>query len=185
MLSALGALPAGGSSPADPGPSFTPTPAGRVLFSRAELQVLLPPPPDSANRPNLLAPPLSSSPRPAAGFVRPSGWARTENALFVGTIVSLVGLHIADYLATRDVLKTLGPEELNPLAKAFSKNGLALVAFKLGTTYLNVAGLRGIHRANKPMAWALSLVSNFLVSLTLASSLEQLDASKNSRPAQR
>lgn len=185
MLPALKALPAEHFPTAGSRLTFTPLPPLRALFTRTELLSLLPPPSAPANRLNLTAPRLSSPPRAAEVLVQPSGWAKAESALFAGTLVSLVGLNIADYLATREVLKTIGPEELNPLAKAFSRNDLALVAYKLGTTYLNVVGLRGIHRANKPMAWALSLISNFLVSYTLASSLEQLDGSGNGQPAQR
>lgn len=184
----IGPLPMGGQSAEEPRLALTALPAPNAPLTEAELLSLYPRLEDGPLRPG---PSLSTPPAPPApprmtlGLRRSSGPADAERALFAGTLISLVGLNIADSLVTRKVLREVGPEELNPLAKAFAENDMALFAFKFGSTYLNVVALKAVHRSNKPLAWALSLVSNFLVGYTLSLGLEQLDKARNDPSVQR
>jgi len=175
-------LPAGRQSAEEPRLALTDLPALNSPLTEAELLSLYPRAQDGCLQPSPSLPTPSSpptAPRMTLGLRRSSGPAAAERALFAVTLVSLVGLNIADCLVTRKVVREAGPEELNPLAKAFANNDMALFAFKFGSTYLNVVALKAVHRSNKPLAWALSLVSNFLVGYTLALGLEQMENLRN------
>ncbi|MBN2200029.1 MAG: hypothetical protein JW747_09310 [Candidatus Aminicenantes bacterium] len=180
-------LPAGQDPCSGPRLVFTALPASASLLSAAELASLLPPATSGpSGSPALSLTPRASFASPAAFAPRPlSAAAQAERVLFTGTLISLIGLNIADSLVTRKVVRSLGPEELTPLGQAFAESDMALIAFKFGSTYLNIVALRAIHRSNKPLAWALSLVSNFLVGTALAVSLEQLEGVRNGPAAQR
>ena len=100
-----------------------------------------------------------------------------ENTLFTASLVSFVGLNIADYITTRKVLQQVGQEGVNPIFRPFTKNDFAFAVFKLGTTLMSCISIWSLHDTDKPMAWVLSLISNFLVSYALAYNLEQLENS--------
>lgn len=180
-------LMAGRSAGEAPGLHLVSPPLPRTLFTPEELSQLYPlRSEDGAPRPGLAPPsPDFASWRSTIEPRKPAPLSGVENALFTGTLVSLVGLNIADALAARKVARTLSPDELNPLTRAFAKSDLALAAFKIGSTYLNIVALRGVHRTHKPMAWALSLISNFLVGYTLALSLEQIENARSNPSVQR
>ncbi|MGB9006143.1 MAG: hypothetical protein WCB96_10500 [Candidatus Aminicenantales bacterium] len=124
------------------------------------------------------APLLFDGPAGISRNFRPrSGWAVLENSLFTASLLSFVGLNIVDYLTTKKIVKELGLEAVSPLFRPLVKNDYAFAAFKIGLTLMSCLSFQSIHDTDKPMAWVLSLLSNFLVSYAVAYNLEQLENS--------
>ncbi len=111
-------------------------------------------------------------------FRPPSGWAVLENSLFTASLLSFVGLNIVDYFTTKEMVRELGAEAVSPLFRPMVKNDYAFAAFKIGLTLMSCLSFQSLHDADKPMAWVLSLLSNFLVSYAVAHNLEQLENSR-------
>ena len=162
-----------------------PLAAVEYLTEAEILSLSLPPAPQPKNMTSPSPAQPVFEPWAAYRFNRPSPLAAVEKSLFTGTLIGLVGLNIADYIITKQAIKKFGDDEMSPFLRPFAKNDFALAAFKVGTTLMSVIGLRDIHVTDKPMAWALSLISNFLVSYALANNLEQLEAAGNGSAPQR
>jgi hypothetical protein len=111
-------------------------------------------------------------------FRPPSGWAVLENSLFAASLLSFVGLNIVDYLTTQKIVGELGAEAVSPLFRPLVKNEYAFAVFKIGLTLMSCLSLQSLHDTDKPMAWVLSLLSNFLMSYAVAYNLEQLENSR-------
>jgi hypothetical protein len=111
-------------------------------------------------------------------FRPPSGWAVLENSLFTASWLSFVGLNIVDYFTTKEIVRELGAEAVSPLFRSLVKNEYAFAAFKIGLTLMSCLSFQSLHDTDKPMAWVLSLLSNFLVSYAVAYNLEQLENSR-------
>ncbi len=156
---------------------FTFIPQDSALFSEADLQMVFPQLLPLTSRPGLALSPLDGQAGGGRLSRPPSGLAIMENTLFTASLVSFVGLNIADYIITRKVLQQVGQEGVNPIFRPFTKNDIAFAVFKLGTTLMSCISIRSLHDTDKPMAWVLSLISNFLVSYALAYNLEQLENS--------
>ncbi|HEX9902278.1 MAG TPA: hypothetical protein VGB72_05400 [Acidobacteriota bacterium] len=157
---------------------FTFIPQDSALFSEADIQMTFPQPWPAPSRPGLDLPPLKGSQARGRNSRPPSSLAIMEDTLFTASLVSFVALNIADYVATRKVLQQVGPEGVNPIFRPFTKNDYAYAVFKLGYTLMSCISIKSLHDTDKPMAWALSLISNFLVSYALAYNLEQLENSR-------
>lgn len=104
---------------------------------------------------------------------------KLEGTLFEASMVSLAVLNVADYLSTRQALKYGGLAEGNPLMKPFVKNEYAFAAAKVALTVGNYFLMKKIHKSNKPMAWALSLISNFAMSYVVASNMKMIEKARN------
>jgi hypothetical protein len=158
---------------------FTFIPRNSALFSEADLQMVFPQLLSTASGPGLALLPLNGQPGLGHGPRPRSGLAVMENTLFSASLVGFVGLNVADYITTKKVLEQVGQEGVNPLYRPFTKNDFAFAAFKLGYTLMSCISLKSLHDTDKPMAWALSLISNFLVSYALAYNLEQIENGQN------
>jgi hypothetical protein len=109
---------------------------------------------------------------------RSGGWAVLENSLFTASLLSFVGLNIVDYFTTKKIVGDLGEEAVSPLFRPLVKNDYAFAAFKIGLTLMSCLSFHSLHETDKPMAWVLSLLSNFLMSYAVAYNLEQLENSR-------
>ncbi len=154
---------------------FTYIPQGSSLFSESDLQMAFPQIGIDTARPSSNAAPVAGLPGRGLSPRPPSNLAIMEKTAFTASLVSFVGLNIADYFVTRKVLKQVGLEGVNPIFRAFAKNDTAFAVFKLGYTLMSCISIYSLHDTDKPIAWALSLISNFLVSYALAYNLEQID----------
>jgi hypothetical protein len=158
---------------------FTFIPQDSALFSEADIQMTFPQPWPAFSKPGSALPALNGRPGAVQASKPPSSLAIMENTLFTASLVSFIGLNIADYVTTKKVLQQVGQEGVNPIYRPFTKNDYAFAIFKLGYTLMSCISLKSLHDTDKPMAWALSLISNFLVSYALAYNLEQLENSQN------
>lgn len=126
-----------------------------------------------------LAAPMSGSPAPvpASSFpiniVRPQGFGgdRLEKGLFTASLGAMVALNVADYLSTRQALKSSGLSEGNPLMKPFVKNPFVFAAVKGGITVLSVWSINKLFKRNRKMAWVMTTVSNFVLSYVVANNM--------------
>jgi hypothetical protein len=92
---------------------------------------------------------------------------RSQNrgsAFFSATLVSLVGLHAADYYLTVQALKYPQCREGNPLMQAVVKNAYVFAAVKLGISYLSIRYLGSLHKNNPVLAWVATTLANGLLS---------------------
>lgn len=121
----------------------------------------------------------SFSPQPTAQIpVRAGFWTTAESGLFSASLVSFGAMNVADYFLTREAMKYPDMSETNPLLRPIVKNDFTFALYKAGYIVLNSYFLSRLHGNDKPLAWALSLASNLLVSLAVSHNLEQLDKVK-------
>ena len=153
---------------------FTYIPQGSHLFSESDLQMDFLQAGVDAARLSLNPRPSSRLPGRDPGARPPSSLAIMEKTAFTATLVGFVGLNIVDYFVTKKVLEQVGPDGVNPVFRAFAKNDVAFAVFKLGYTLMSCISIYSLHDTDKPIAWALSLISNFLVSYALAYNMEQI-----------
>lgn len=111
-------------------------------------------------------------------FQRHETWDRVENSLFTTSMVTLVALNIADYLSTKEALKYGSLQEGNPIMKPFVKNDLTFAAAKIGLTVGNYYLMKKMHKNNKTLAWAVSLVSNFVMSYIVANNMKMIQKAR-------
>ena len=123
--------------------------------------------------------PAPSAGAPAVLPVRPSFWRTAESSLFAGTLVSFAALNVADYLLVRERQKYPELGEVNPVLGPIVKNPWAFALYKIGTVALNSISLANLHRFDKPVGWAMSLVTNLLMALTVSSLADELAAVRN------
>ncbi|OGD27328.1 MAG: hypothetical protein A2Y56_00085 [Candidatus Aminicenantes bacterium RBG_13_63_10] len=119
--------------------------------------------------------PAPSAGSPAVLPIRPSFWRTAENSLFAGTLVSFAALNVADYLLVRERLNYPELGEVNPILGPIVKNPWTFALYKIGTVALNSISLASLHRFDKPVGWAMSLVTNLLMALTVSSLSDELD----------
>ena len=131
----------------------------------------------SAVAPVQAAPKININPqREFSGLVKGQ---KLESALFASSLVALTALNVADYLSTRQALKSSGLQEGNPLMKPFVKNAALFAAVKGGTTALSVWGMNKMFRkGNKTTAWVLSLASNFILSYVVSNNMKLIQKAK-------
>lgn len=121
----------------------------------------------------------SLSPQPTALIpVRAGFWTTAKSGLFAASLASFMAMNAADYFLTREAMKFPEVSETNPLLRPIVKNDIVFALYKAGYVVLDTFLLSRLHGKNKPLAWALSLASNILVSLAVSHNLEQLDKVK-------
>jgi len=86
---------------------------------------------------------------------------------------------VADYLSTRQALKSTGLKEGNPLMKPFVKNAALFAVVKGGTTALSVWGMNKMFRkGDKTTAWVLTMASNFILSYVVSNNMRLIQKAK-------
>ena len=109
----------------------------------------------------------------------PIGQNNLENTLYTSSLISFVALNVADYYSTVKGLKYEGVEEANLLMKPFTKNKVLFAAVKLGLTACNVHFMRKLHKKNKGLAWAFSLLANFAVSYVVVNNMKIIEQARS------
>lgn len=99
---------------------------------------------------------------------------KTENTLFTSSLVTFAVLNVADYFSTRQALKYPGIQEANPFMEPFVKSPYVFAAIKLGSTVLGYYSMKKLFKKDKKIAWALSLVSNFVLSYVFVKNLQSI-----------
>ncbi len=99
---------------------------------------------------------------------------RIENSLYTTSLIALTALNVADYFSTLKALKYEGLKEANPLMKPFTKNTYLFTAVKLGLTAYNFHYMKNLHRKNKRLAWAVSLIANFAMTYIVANNIRMI-----------
>jgi len=155
------------------------------LAQRDDEQILLTEPPDNTLSLGTLSGTLEGF-GPASGPrfslqtapqipVRASFWTTAESGLFTASLASFAAMNVADFFLTREALKYPGMSETNPLLRPIVKNDFTFGLYKTGYIFLNSYLLSRLHGNDKPLAWALSLASNLLVSLAVSHNIDQLN----------
>ena len=142
-----------------------------VPASSLSLPVVLPAAPAQAEQKINIVPQ-----RDFGGFVRGE---KLESALFTSSLVAMTALNVADYLSTRQALKSTGLKEGNPLMKPFVKNAALFAVVKGGTTVLSVWGMNKMFRkGDKTTAWVLTMASNFILSYVVSNNMKLIQKAK-------
>jgi hypothetical protein len=100
------------------------------------------------------------------------------DSLYNASLISLVALNAADYFSTLEALKSPGVEEKNPLLKSVVKDPYAFAAVKIGFTALACYNLKTLHKKSRPLAWALSIVSNLACSYIVSNNFRIINRCK-------
>jgi hypothetical protein len=123
--------------------------------------------------------PAGFAPQPAVQTpVRAGFWTAAESGLFTASLVSFAAMNVADFFLTREAMKYPGMSETNPLIRPIVKNDFTFALYKTGYVALTSYLLGRLHASDKPLAWALSLASNLLISLAVSHNIGQLDKVK-------
>jgi len=104
------------------------------------------------------------------------------NAFFAATMVSLVGLHAADYYLTVQALKYPQCREGNPLMQLVVKNNYVFAAVKLGISYLSVRYLQSLHKNNPVLAWVATTLANGLLTYAVVNNWNAIQKVKRFQP---
>ena len=88
---------------------------------------------------------------------------RTENTLFIITLVTFATLNVADFYSANKALKFKCLKEANPLLRPLTKNTVLFATVKLGITAFNCHLLKKLYKKNKIMAWTVCIASNFVM----------------------
>lgn len=98
-----------------------------------------------------------------------------ENSLYTTSLVTLTALNVADYFTTMKALDYEGLREANPLMKPFTKNAALFAVVKVGLTVYHLHFMKNLYRKDKRLAWAVSLMANFVLSYIVANNLRMID----------
>lgn len=98
-----------------------------------------------------------------------------ENSLYTTSLVTLAALNAADYFTTMKALDYEGLREANPFMKPFTKNAALFAAVKVGLTAYHLHFMKNLYRKDKRLAWAVSLMANFVLSYIVANNLRMID----------
>lgn len=100
------------------------------------------------------------------------------DSLFNASLVSLIGLNIADYFSTREALKHDHLQEANPIMKPFVKDPYVFAAVKIGLTAFSFVNLKNLYKKNKPLAWILSMASNLAMSYIVSNNFRLIQQAR-------
>lgn len=89
---------------------------------------------------------------------------QVRRSLYTTSLITLVGLNVADYFSTKEALKYNGLKEGNPIVKSFVKNDILFAAVKLGLTAYSYHFMQRLYKKNKEVAWVVSIVANLALS---------------------
>ncbi len=113
---------------------------------------------------------IISGPRPAS--------TNLESTVFSANLLYMTALNVADYFSTRAALKYEGMVEANPLMRPFVKNDMVFAAVKLGFTVSNYFIMKRLFNKNKPLAWAVSIATNAVMSYVVVSNLQKIQGAQ-------
>lgn len=114
-------------------------------------------------------------PKPALALGHPADPGKT---FFDVNLVALVALNVADYVSTREALKSSSLSEVNPLMKPFVNSPVAFAAIKIGTTALTYWSFKALFKRNRTMAWILTTASNVVLSYIVANNIQMIERAK-------
>jgi len=100
------------------------------------------------------------------------------DAIYDVSLLSYLALNVADYVSTRECLKYPGLSEGNPMMKPFVKNPYAFAAVKAGLSAVSYLSMKKMYQRSKPLAWAVSLVSNMALSYVVSNNYRLLQQAK-------
>jgi len=100
------------------------------------------------------------------------------DTLFTVSALSLVALNIADYFSTKEALTHPGLSEGNPLMKPFTKNPVVFAAVKAGISVFSYWSMKGLYKKSKPLAWVVSLATNFAMSYVVSNNIRLINQVK-------
>ncbi len=128
---------------------------------------------------SLAAVPEVSAPTDASQYLKGMfGENRFERSMFTTSLLTQVALNVADYVTTRQALRTPGLAEGNPIMKPFVKNAYVFAAVKAGFTALSYYGLKGLYKKSKTTAWIISIASNFALSYVVANNMSSINKAR-------
>jgi hypothetical protein len=104
------------------------------------------------------------------------------NLFFAAMMVSLVGLHAADYYLTVQALKYPQCSEGNPLMQLAVKNIYVFAAVKLGISYLSVRYLQSLRKSNPVLAWVATTLANGLLTYAVVNNWSAIQRVKRLQP---
>jgi Domain of unknown function (DUF5658) len=104
------------------------------------------------------------------------------NVIFAATMVSLIGLHAADYYLTIQALKYPQCSEGSPLMKLAVKNIYVFAAVKLGISYLSVRYLQILRKNNPVLAWVATTLANGLLTYAVVNNWNAIQRVKRLQP---
>jgi len=116
---------------------------------------------------------------PAVLPIRKTFWKTAETSLFISSLISFAGMNVADYVLTREAQKYPESRETNPIFRPIVSNAWTLALYKIGSVSLNTLSLYNLYQHDKPVAWAISLVTNLLAALAVTHLAADLDKIKN------
>lgn len=99
---------------------------------------------------------------------------KIKKSLFNASLVSLIGLHAADYFSTTEALKYSGLKEANPVLRPVVKNSVVFAALKLGYAIWQHNYLKKLYRQNRELAWVVTAVANVGLSIVVAHNLKMI-----------
>lgn len=113
---------------------------------------------------------LYSGPRPAS--------TKLESTVFSANLLYMTALNVADYFTTRAALKYDGMVEANPIMRPFVKNDMVFAAVKMGFTVSNYFIMKRLFKKNKPLAWAVSIATNAVMSYVVVNNLQKIQSAQ-------
>jgi hypothetical protein len=113
---------------------------------------------------------IYSGPRPAS--------TKLESSVFSANLLYMTALNVADYFTTRAALKYDGMVEANPIMRPFVKNDMVFAAVKMGFTVSNYFIMKRLFKKNKPLAWAVSIATNAVMSYVVVSNLQKIQGAQ-------
>jgi len=114
------------------------------------------------------------NPKPHESLKKPKPPESSSSFLYTTSLITLTCLNIADYYTTVKALKYENLSEANPLMSPFTKNTILYTTVKLGLTAYNYYFLKSLYKRNKTVAWAVSVVANFVISYAVANNIKKI-----------
>lgn len=100
------------------------------------------------------------------------------DAMFEASMISLIALNAADFYSTKQALKYSGVYEANPIMQPVVKNDWAFAAVKVGTTLGSYFVFKSLYKKNKPLAWILSIGTNFALSYVVSHNMKIMNQAR-------
>lgn len=117
---------------------------------------------------------FESTPASLAHVQKMIKYNRIESSLYTTSLITMTALNVADYFSTLKALKYEGLREANPIMKPFTKNTVLFTAVKLGLTAYNYHFMKKLHKKDKRLAWAVSLITNFAMSYIVINNFKMI-----------
>jgi hypothetical protein len=103
------------------------------------------------------------------------------STLFHVSLFSTVALNIADYFSTLEALKRPGLQEGNVMMKTIVKSPVLFAGVKIGISAISYYGLKGLYKKSKPLAWIVSMATNFGMSYVVSNNMRLINSHPRAR----